>query len=115
MEQHATKKERFAMARTNRLLAFLAVILMAVSLGCASTAKTEGTGEYFDDSVITTKVKAVFFDEPTLKSSEISVETFKGEVLLSGFVSSRANISKAVELARTVKGVTGVRDGMKVK
>lgn len=103
------------MAHMNRILAFFVVTLLAVTLGCASTAKNEGTGEYIDDSVITTKVKALLFDEPTLKSTEISVETFKGVVLLSGFVTSQANISKAMEIARTVKGVEGVKDGMKLK
>jgi hyperosmotically inducible protein len=68
---------------------FLAVTLVSV-VGCASTSKQEGTGEYVDDSVITTKVKAAIFNEPTLKSAEINVETFKGAVQLSGFVSSQA-------------------------
>ena len=69
---------------------------MATALGCASTAKTEGTGEYVDDTVITTKVKAAIFNEPTLKSAEINVETFKGVVQLSGFVSSRDDEVTAV-------------------
>lgn len=93
---------------------FLAVIL-ATLLGCASTSKQEGTGEYFDDSVITTKVKAAVFNEPSLKSAEINVETFKGEVQLSGFVSTEADIKKAGEVARSVKGVTSVRNDMRVK
>ena len=63
---------------------------MATALGCASTAKQEGTGEYVDDTVITGKVKTAIFNEPTLKSAEINVETFKGVVQLSGFVSSVA-------------------------
>lgn len=83
--------------------------------GCASTATQEGTGEYIDDTVITTKVKAAIFDEPSLKSSEINVETFKGVVQLSGFVSSRAEITKAVEIARSVKGVTSVKNDMRLK
>ncbi|RPJ45235.1 MAG: BON domain-containing protein, partial [Betaproteobacteria bacterium] len=76
---------------------------------------TEGTGEYIDDTVITTKVKAAIFDEPTLKSAEINVETFKGTVQLSGFVNSRADINKAVEVARSVKGVTSVKNNMRLK
>jgi len=75
----------------------------------------EGTGEYVDDAVITTKVKAAIFKEPTLKSAEINVETFKGSVQLSGFVSSRAAMVKAVEVARSVSGVTAVRDDMRLK
>ncbi|MFA6921500.1 MAG: BON domain-containing protein [Gallionella sp.] len=84
-------------------------------LGCASTPKKEGTGEYFDDSVITTKVKAAVFNEPGLKSAEITVETFKGEVQLSGFLSSEADINTAVEVAGSVKGVTSVRNDLRVK
>src|ERR1700675_2118695 len=83
-------------------------------LGCASTAKHEGTGEYVDDSVITTKVKAAILNEPSLKSAEINVETFKGTVQLSGFVSSQANIDKALEVARSVSGVKSVQNSMTV-
>lgn len=93
---------------------FLAVMLVSL-LGCASTAQKEGTGEYVDDSVITTKVKAAIFDEPSLKVAEINVETFKGVVQLSGFVSSRADINKAVEVARGVEGVKSVKNDMRVK
>ncbi|MDP3743314.1 MAG: BON domain-containing protein [Methylotenera sp.] len=96
-------------------------VLMA-TLGCASTtskdastSKKESAGEYFDDSVITTKVKAAVLNESTLKSSEINVETYKGVVQLSGFVSSEADIDKAVEIARGVKGVTSVKNDMRLK
>lgn len=94
--------------------ALLAVTLVSV-VGCASTSQQEGTGEYVDDAVITTKVKAAIFNEPTLKSTEINVETFKGVVQLSGFVNSQADISKAVSLARSVQGVTGVKNDMRLK
>lgn len=100
-------------------LKFLAAIFMAFALlgaaGCASTPKQEGTGEYVDDAVITTKVKAAIFNEPTLKSAEINVETFKGSVQLSGFVSSHADIDKAIEITRTVKGVHAVKNDMRLK
>src|SRR4026209_2123164 len=92
-----------------------AVLAIASALGCASTSKQEGTGEYVDDTVITTKVKAAIFNEPSLKSAEINVETFKGVVQLSGFVSSRAAESKAVEVARTVGGVKSVKNDMRLK
>ena len=98
-----------------RISAFIAAISMMFMLGCASTAKQEGTGEYIDDTVITTKVKARILDEPGLKSAEINVETFKGVVQLSGFVSSQASINRADELARGVKGVTSVKNDMRVK
>lgn len=97
------------------LSAFFLSITLASVVGCASTSEKEGTGEYIDDSVITTKVKAAIFNEPSLKSAEINVETFKGEVQLSGFVSSRAAESKAVEVARSVKGVKAIKNDMRVK
>lgn len=100
-------------------LKFFTAIFMAFALlgaaGCASTATQEGTGEYVDDAVITTKVKAAIFNEPTLKSAEINVETFKGSVQLSGFVNSQADINKAIEVTRTVKGVQAVKNDMRLK
>lgn len=93
---------------------FLALTLITV-VGCASTSKQAGTGEYIDDSVITTKVKAAIFNEPTLKVAEINVETFKGVVQLSGFVNSQADINKAVEVARSVRGVSSVKNDMRMK
>ena len=93
---------------------FFAVLLMS-ALGCASTSTHEGTGEYVDDTVITTKVKTAIFNEPTLKSAEINVETFKGVVQLSGFVSTQADIYKAVEVTRNVNGVTNVKNDMRLK
>ena len=103
----------------NQISKYLSAVLLAVTLasavGCASTQKQEGTGEYVDDSVITSKVKAAIFNEPSLKSAEINVETFKGAVQLSGFVSSPAAISKAVAVTRSVGGVTSVKNDMLVK
>jgi hypothetical protein len=94
--------------------AFLAVAL-AGAAGCAATSKQEGTGEYVDDSVITTKVKAAILNEATLKVAEINVETFKGVVQLSGFVNSAADITKAVEVTRAVGGVKSVKNDMRLK
>lgn len=103
----------------NNLIRFFSACFLALSLltaaGCASTAKHEGTGEYVDDSVITTKVKALLFDEPNLRSGQINVETFKGVVQLSGFVGSRDDINRAVEIARSVKGVESVKNDMRLK
>jgi osmotically-inducible protein OsmY len=93
---------------------FVAVSLVSV-VGCASTPKQEGTGEYIDDTAITTKVKAAIFNEPTLKSAEINVETFKGVVQLSGFVKERADVDKAVTVARGVSGVKSVKNDMRLK
>lgn len=100
----------------NKLIASLFLTgVLASAIGCAATSSKEGTGEYVDDSVITTKVKAAIFNEETLKSSEINVETFKGIVQLSGFVNSSADIAKATEVARAVKGVTSVKNDMRLK
>jgi osmotically-inducible protein OsmY len=93
---------------------FAAVALTGLA-GCASTQKHESTGQYVDDSAITTKVKAAIFNDPTLKSAEINVETFKGRVQLSGFVSSRASIERAVKVAQGVTGVTSVANDMRIK
>lgn len=103
------------MTLMKRFSAALLVFAFAAMAGCASTSKQESTGEYVDDTVITTRVKAAIFNEPTLKSAEINVETFKGVVQLSGFVNSRGDINKAVELTRTIKGVTSVKNDMRVK
>jgi osmotically-inducible protein OsmY len=100
---------------TRRFAYLVGILFVALTLGCASTAKQEGTGEYVDDTVITTKVKAAIFNEPTLKSAEINVETFKGVVQLSGFVSSKAAETRAVEVARTVGGVKSVKNDMRLK
>jgi len=107
--------ENSTMKPLKSISTFLLAGMLAVMLGCAGTATTEGTGEYVDDTVITTKVKAAIFNEPTLKSAEINVETFKGVVQLSGFVRSQANIATAISVARGVQGVTSVRDGMRLK
>ena len=93
----------------------LAALAIGTILGCAATAKSESTGEYIDDTAITAKVKKDIFDEPTLKSAEINVETFKGVVQLSGFVSSEANVSKATMVAKNVTGVKSVKNDMRVK
>jgi len=102
---------------------FILAGVLTATVGCASTSKNEDTstskkesaGEYIDDSVITTKVKAAVLKEPTLKSAEINVETYKGVVQLSGFVNSKADIDKAVEIARSIKGVTSVKNDMRLK
>lgn len=100
---------------TRKISIFAAMIFVAVALGCASTTKQESTGQYIDDTVLTTKVKAAILNEPSLKSAEINVETFKGVVQLSGFVSSAAAQSTAVAVARKVEGVQSVKDDMRLK
>jgi len=94
--------------------AVFSVSLLAAA-GCASTPERSSTGEYLDDTVITAKVKASLFNEPTLKSSEINVETYKGDVQLSGFVADPTDAAKAVEIARGIKGVTSGKNDVRVK
>jgi osmotically-inducible protein OsmY len=107
--------KEFVMKAINQ---FMSVILMALVLivsGCASTSKDKSTGEYLDDAVITTKVKAAFVGDDELKATEIKVETFKGVVQLSGFVKERAHVSKAERVARDVNGVKSVKNDIRVK
>ncbi len=103
------------MKSSSRFAAFVFAILLAALAGCASTSTRESTGQYIDDTAITTQVKAAIFNAPGLKSTEINVETFKGTVQLSGFVSSRDDMGRAVDLARGIKGVTSVKSDMRVK
>ena len=104
------------MKHAGKLLSALFVAVSLVSVvGCASGPQKEGTGEYIDDTAITTKVKSAVFNEPTLKSAEINVETFKGVVQLSGFVNSRADIDKAATVARGVSGVKSVKNDIRLK
>jgi osmotically-inducible protein OsmY len=91
------------------------ILLVTAFLGCASTPTRESSGQYVDDSAITTKVKAAIFDDPSLKVLQINVETFKGEVQLSGFVDSAQNVRRAGEVARSVTGVKSVKNDLIVK
>lgn len=97
------------------LKSLLASFLILALVACAPTAKREGTGEYIDDTLITTKVKAALAADPNVKATEVNVETFKGMVQLSGFVSTKESIQKAIEIARGVSGVRGVKNDMTVK
>jgi hyperosmotically inducible protein len=88
---------------------------VAFNAGCASTATRESTGEYVDDSTVTIKVKAAFVKDPIVKASEVTVETFKGVVQLSGFVNTAAEKIQAGRVAANVKGVTEVKNSIVVK
>ena len=94
---------------------FVLLMLMVAFVACASTSKQESTGEYVDDSVITTKVKSLLAADDFLKSFQIGVETYKGTVQLSGFVNSQKAVDKAVEITRSVKGVKSVKNNLIVK
>ena len=91
------------------------LMLIATFVACASTRTQESTGEYVDDSVITTKVKAELAGDDFFKSFQISVETYKGVVQLSGFVNSQQAVDKAGEIVRNVQGVRSVKNNLIVK
>ena len=104
------------MKKLYRILILLVCVgLITTFLGCAATQKHESTGQYIDNSVITTKVKAAIFNEATLKTMQINVETFKGVVQLSGFVDSAQSVAKAGEVAARVKGVISVKNDLSIK
>lgn len=97
------------------LSAFFLALTLVTAVGCSSSPKQAGAGEYIDDTVITTKVKAAILNEPTLKVAEINVETFKGVVQLSGFVAEKNDIGKAADVARGVAGVKSVKNDLRLK
>jgi hyperosmotically inducible protein len=104
------------MKQRNVFIRYLLVLmLIATFVACASTPKHESTGEYVDDSVITTKVKSLLAEDDFLKSFKISVETYKGIVQLSGFVNSQNAIDKAGQITWTVKGVKSLKNNLVVK
>ena len=104
------------MLRTRRSMQCLACFaLIAVFMSCAGTQQRESTGQYVDDSAITTKVKAAILDEATLKTLQINVKTFKGSVQLSGFVDSEQSRAMAGEVAGRVGGVKEVVNDLIVK
>lgn len=93
---------------------FASLCLLAL-FACAPTAQREGTGEYVDDTVITAKVKAALSADPGVKATEVNVETFRGTVQLSGFVSTPEARQRAIEVARSTKGVRDVKNDMAIK
>jgi osmotically-inducible protein OsmY len=95
-----------------RLYLILAGLLLAALTACAPTSTRQGTGEYIDDAVITSRVKAAFAADPEVKATEVQVETFKGTVQLSGFIESSESAAKAARITRAVPGVKEVRNAM---
>jgi hyperosmotically inducible protein len=93
----------------------LALVLVLSVAGCAGSKVTESTGEYFDDSIVTTKVKSAILADSRLKMLDITVTTFKGAVQLSGFVNSPDVAARAVQVVRTIKGVRVVNNSLVVK
>jgi hypothetical protein len=113
----------FVMKSVKHYSIFLLVLVLAYLSGCATNGdrpergedRQQSAGAYLDDSMITTKVKTAIFNEPGLDSAEISVETYQGNVQLSGFVESQNDIERAVRVARQVEGVRSVKNDMRLK
>lgn len=94
------------------LILFTVIFALA---GCAGSSTQESTGEYIDDSVITTKVKSAFASDDQVSALNIKVTTFKGTVQLSGFATSRQEIKRAGQLARNVEGVKTVKNNIQLR
>ncbi len=103
------------MPRIRMLTSLFASLCLLAMVACAPTAQREGTGEYIDDSVLTAKVKAALASDPVVKATEVNVETFKGTVQLSGFVSTPEARQRAIEVARATNGVRNVKNDMVIK
>ena len=103
------------MNQLKRWSALFFAIVFASALGCAGSATQESTGEYVTDSWITAKVKAALVEDRQVKATEVNVETFKGVVQLSGFVSSSTAMYQAIRVANGIKGVTSVKNDMRIK
>lgn len=97
----------------NRL--FLSVLLLTAIPACTENTKRESTGEYFDNMVLTTKIKSTFLGDSRLKMLDINVLSYKGIVELSGFIGTQAEAERAVQLARTIKGVKEVHNSLIIK
>ena len=99
-------------------LAVAAAALAGLALtGCNNgpADKQVSAGTHLDDAVITTKVKSTLLTDSQARSGDISVETRKGEVLLSGFVDSQAQADREVQLAKGVEGVQSVQNKLMIK
>lgn len=94
---------------------FFGLMLLSAIPACTENTKRESTGEYLDDTVLTTKIKSTFIGDSRLKANDINVKTYKGIVQLSGFVDTQAEADRAMQLARTIKGVKAVNNSLIVK
>lgn len=100
--------------RTGYIPLFL-VCALAFIVGCTSTPVSESTGEFVDNTVITTKVKAAMAKEEIESLLSVEVATFKDVVQLSGFVESEDMKAMAERIAESVEGVARVDNSLIVK
>jgi osmotically-inducible protein OsmY len=93
-----------------------AAIVLGLS-GCASDdGSRRGAGEFTSDAALTAKVKtAIATDVGAATAANINVNSYKGEVQLSGFVASADQANQAASAARSVSGVSNVRNDVRVK
>jgi hyperosmotically inducible protein len=91
---------------------FMAVLMLGLA-GCANTG--EKTGAYVDDSWITTKVKSELIASKEVSARNISVNTAKGVVTLTGTAATWRESNKAAEIAHGVKGVTAVENDIRIE
>ena len=103
------------MARQNTAALLLAAIMASTVVACTSSPTQQSTGQAIDDGVVTAKVKAKLIEDPMTKAHQINVDTFKGNVSLSGFVESEQARARALQLARDVDGVKSVKDAMQIR
>jgi osmotically-inducible protein OsmY len=98
--------------KKNRFTVLLLAVVLALPLlaACGTTVS-----ETIDDATITTRVKTAFVNEPSLQFVRIDVDTFKGVVTLSGRVKSKSEETKAIELAKSIKGVTEVKSTLQIE
>lgn len=97
------------------IVAGIGFMLLMITMGCASTPLHESTGEYLDDSIITTKVKTALLRCPLVSGTDVHVETFKNRVQLSGFVDELRQAEQAIFLSREVEGVGVVENRLIIK
>src|ERR1041385_8144997 len=89
--------------------------LALTTAGCAGTRYHRSTGAYLDDKAITTRVKTALFRDPLVSGFDVHVNTFRGDVQLSGFVDSQEQRDRAATVARQVEGVQAVTNNLEVK
>jgi|SRR3954453_16489176 osmotically-inducible protein OsmY len=115
------KNKDIIMTITKRIAAAVFATSILALTGCTSSGplvkseKTETPKQYVGDAMVTSKIKAALVGDPILKAREINVETYQGTVQLSGFVATRDEASKAGTLARSVEGVTSVKNDIRLK
>lgn len=99
-----------------KFITLITVITFGAFLAaCTVMSGRETTGQYIDDATITSKIKTAIMQDHELKATQIHVETFQGDVQLSGFIDSLVEKMKAEALAQSTKGVRSVKNNLTVR